>query len=227
MQESAPASKKGLLIKVAVLGVAMLVAGALIWRGVNVKALVVQCMATIAGAGPWVFFSAMAILPAIGFPLLAFALPAGPAFIPQLGRGGVIAAYGAAIAVNLALSYWLARYALRPVVSRLVARLGYRIPQLAPDEQVEVAVLLRVTPGTPFCLQNYLLGLGEVPFFTYLAVSWPIAMAYGVGFVLAGDALMRGEARMAIFGVSLLVVVVIVVHLLRKHYGKGRVQPVR
>jgi uncharacterized membrane protein YdjX (TVP38/TMEM64 family) len=159
--------------------------------------------------------------------MLAFALPVGPAFIPQLGRGGVLAAYGAAVAVDLALAYWLARYALRPIAARLVARLGYTIPRFAKDEQVEVTVLVRVTPGSPFFLQSYLLGLGEVPFLTYMVVSWPIAMAYGVGFVLAGDALMRGEARMAIIGVSLLVVAVIVVHLLRKHYGKGRAQSVR
>jgi uncharacterized membrane protein YdjX (TVP38/TMEM64 family) len=141
-----------------------------------------------------------------------------------LGRGGVLAAYGAAIAINLALTYWLARYALRPAVERLVARMGYKIPQLAKDEHVEVTVLLRITPGPPFFLQSYLLGLGEVPFFTYMGVSWLIAMAYGVGIVLGGDAIMQGEGGMAILGVSLFIAAVIVVHLVRKHYGKGRVQ---
>jgi len=227
MQEAAPASRKGLLIKLAVLGAIGLVGAVLIWRGIEVKGLLVQGMALIGSAGPWVFFSAMAILPAFGAPQLAFALPAGPAFIPVWGRGGVLIAYGAAIAVNLALTYWLARYALRPLVARLLTRLGYRIPRIAPDEQVEVTVLVRVTPGTPFCVQSYVLGLGEVPFLTYMGVSWPVAMAYGIGFVLAGDALMRGEARMAIVGVSVLIVAVIAVHLLRKHYGKGRAQSVR
>ncbi len=227
MHEARPASRKALLIKLAVAGALALAAGVLIWRGVDVRGLVVRGMALIASAGPWVFFAAMAVLPAFGAPQLAFALPAGPAFIPLWGRGGVLLAYGVAVAVNLALSYWLARYALRPLVARLMARLGYRIPPVPPDEQVELTVLVRVTPGTPFCFQSYLLGLGEVPFPTYLAISWPVAMAYGTGFVLAGDALMRGEARMAILGVSVLVVAVIVVHLLRKHYAKGRAQSVR
>ncbi len=227
MQEAAPASRKGLLIKAAVAGVLVLAAGVLIWRGVDIKGLIVQGVTLIAGAGPWVFFGAMAVLPAFGAPQLAFALPAGPAFIPLWGRGGVLVAYGVAIALNLALSYWLARFALRPLVARLMARLGYRLPPVPRDEQVELTVLVRVTPGTPFCFQNYLLGLGEVSFPTYMAISWPVAMAYGVGFVLAGDALMRGEARMAIFGVSVLVVAVIAVHLLRKHYGKRRAQSVR
>ena len=227
MQEVPPASRKPLLIKLAVAGVVVLAAGVLIWQGVDVKGLIVRGMALIAGAGPWVFFGAMAVLPAFGAPQLAFALPAGPAFIPVWGRGGVLLAYGAAIAVNLALTYWLARYAVRPLVARLMTRLGYRLPPVPRDEQVELTVLVRVTPGTPFCFQSYLLGLGEVPFPTYLAISWPVAMAYGTGFVLAGDALMRGEAGMAIFGVSVLVVAVIAVHLLRKHYAKGRAQSVR
>jgi len=227
MQEAAPAGRKPLLIKIAIAGALVLVAAVLVWRGVDVRGLVVRGMALIAEAGPWVFFGAMAVLPAFGAPQLAFALPAGPAFIPVWGRGGVLVAYGVAIAADLALAYWLARYALRPLVARLVARLGYQIPRLAKDEQLEVTVLVRVTPGTPFCLQSYLLGLGEVPFLTYMAVSWPVAMAYGTGFVLAGDALMRGQARMAILGVSVLVVAAIAVHLLRKHYGKGRTQSVR
>ncbi len=227
MREAAPASRKGLLVKAAVLGAVVLVGGVLIWRGVDVKGLVVQGMAIIASAGPWVFFGAMAILPAFGAPMLAFALPAGPAFIPLWGRAGVLAAYGVALAIDLALAYWLARYALRPLVARLVARLGYQIPRLAKDEQVEVAVLVRVTPGSPFFLQSWVLGLGEVPFLTYMVVSWPIAMGYGVGFVLAGDALMRGEARLAILGASVLVVAVIGVHLLRKHYGRKHAQSVR
>ncbi|MDD2762954.1 MAG: hypothetical protein PHE83_03145 [Opitutaceae bacterium] len=227
MPEVKPALNKGLLIKVGVLGVIAVAAAVLVLRGMDVKALVVQGMAIIGSAGPWVFFTAMAVLPAVGFPLLAFALPAGPAFSGQLGLGGVLAAYGTAIAINLALTYWLAAHALRPWVERLVARAGYKIPQLAKDEQIEVTLLLRITPGPPFFLQSYLLGLGGVPFFTYLWVSWSVAMAYGVGFVVFGDAIMHGRARLAILGMSLLVTAVIIVHLVRKHYGKGRVQSTR
>jgi uncharacterized membrane protein YdjX (TVP38/TMEM64 family) len=227
MREVKPGSKRGLLIKACALGAVALVAGVLVLRGVDLKGLVVQGMAMIGDAGPWVFFSAMAVLPAVGFPLLAFALPAGPAFSGQLGLGGVLAAYGAAIAVNLALTYWLACHALRPLIERLVARTGHQIPQVAKDEHVEVTLLVRITPGPPFFLQSYLLGLGRVAFPIYMGVSWAVAMAYGVGFVVFGDAIVHGKASMAIMGVSLLVAAAIIVHLVRKHYGKGRVQSVR
>src|SRR3954463_11744774 len=60
-------------------------------------------------AGPLVFFGAMALLPVVGFPMSVFYLTAASAFAAQMGMGGVIAASGAALAVAIALSYWLAR----------------------------------------------------------------------------------------------------------------------
>jgi uncharacterized membrane protein YdjX (TVP38/TMEM64 family) len=219
------ASKKGLLVKIVLAGVLAIVVVVLTLRGMDVKGLVVRAMAIIGNAGPWVFFSAMAVLPAIGFPLLAFALPAGPAFSAQLGVTGVLAAYGAAIAVNLALTYWLGRYALRPWVERLATRFGYRIPPIEKDEHLEVTLLLRITPGPPFFVQSYLLSLGKVAFFTYLWISWLVAMLYAVGIVKFGKALMEGQKGQAVFGVSLLVAAVIIVHLVRKHYGKRAAQP--
>jgi uncharacterized membrane protein YdjX (TVP38/TMEM64 family) len=222
MSDAEAPSRKGLLIKITLLGVIAIAAAVLVLLGLDVKALVVRGMALIGSAGPWVFFTGMALLPAVGCPLLLFALPAGPAFSERLGLGGVLAAYGAAIAVNLLLTYWIGRFALRPWIERLVTRAGYTIPQFDKDEQLEVTLLLRITPGPPFFLQSYLLGLGNVSFLTYIWVSWSIAMAYGVGFVVFGDAIIHGRAGAALTGLSLFIAAVIITHLIRKHFGKGR-----
>jgi uncharacterized membrane protein YdjX (TVP38/TMEM64 family) len=231
MEEAKPASKKGWLLKLGVLGVVVLGAGILALRGVDLRAqmahlriLVDQVMALIRSAGPWVFFGAMTVLPAVGFPLLGFAIPAGPAFGEQMGTGGVLAAYGAALAVNLALSYWLARYALRPLIERLVVRAGYKIPQFEPSEHLEVTLLVRIMVGPPYCVQCYLLGLGKVTFLTYMWISWIIMMLYAVGIVVFGEAIIHGRSGTAAMGVSLLIAVGIIVHLVRKHYGKRRIQ---
>lgn len=219
MPEAKPAPNKSLLIKLAVLGVIVLVAGVLVLHGIDLTAWVDRFMAVIRSAGPWVFFTAMAILPAFGAPLMAFALSAGPAFSERLGIGGVLAGYGVAVGMNIALTYWLARFAVRPWVERLVARMGYRIPQFDEEEQLEVTLLLRITPGPPFFVQSYLLGLGKVAFFTYLWVSWAIAMIYAVGFVVFGDAIVHGRGGMAMTGVMLFIAAAIVTHLVRKHLG--------
>jgi len=75
------------------------------------RALGDQLIVMIRDAGPWVFFGAMALLPAIGAPLMAFTITAGTAFANQMTMGGVLAATLFAIGMNIALTYWLARRA--------------------------------------------------------------------------------------------------------------------
>jgi uncharacterized membrane protein YdjX (TVP38/TMEM64 family) len=164
----------------------------------------------------------MALLPAIGFPISVFNLTAGTAFAAQLGLPGVLAAAGVALAVNIALTYWLARYGLRPWIEEMISRTKYKIPVVPPDEQKEIILLVRVTPGPPFFLQSFLLGVAEVKFLPYLLISWPIAFVYSTGFIVFGDAILHGKAKVAFIGLSILVAVGLGVHLLRRHYGKKR-----
>ncbi len=173
-------------------------------------------------AGPLAFFVAMALLPAVGFPLSIFNLAAGTAFAERMSLPGVLVAAGIALAVNIALTYWLARYALRPWVEQLISRTKYKIPVVPPAEQKELTLLIRITPGPPFFLQGFLLGLAEVKFSTYMLISWPIAFLYSTGFIVFGEAILHGKAKVAFIGISILVAVALGVHLLRKHYGKKR-----
>jgi hypothetical protein len=47
-------------------------------------------------------------------------------------------------------------------------------------------------------------------------------MVYSVGFIVFGDAILHGKGKLAFVGISVLVAMALVVHLLRKHYGKKR-----
>jgi uncharacterized membrane protein YdjX (TVP38/TMEM64 family) len=205
--------------------VVLAAAGAVGWlwaHDFQFGAAVTHAIDLLRAAGPWTFFSAMAVLPALGCPLLAFHLTAASAFAPQMGMGGVIAAAGVAIAVNIALTYWLACYGLRPWLEQLIARTPYKIPQLDAADHAEITVVLRVTPGPPFFLQGYLLGLAGVRFSTYMWISWVIAMAYATGFIIFGDAILHGKAGAAIGGLGAIVAVALIFHILRRHYGKKR-----
>ncbi|MBI2496504.1 MAG: VTT domain-containing protein [Opitutae bacterium] len=205
---------------------ALAAAGAGFWwlkiHDFNVRASIDAGVNLLRDAGPLAFFSAMAILPAGGVPLSIFTLTAGPAFADRLGMPGVLLAAGVAIAVNLALTYWLARYGLRPWLEQMISRTRHKIPVVVPEEQAELTVLLRITPGPPFFLQSYLLGLAEVRFATYLWISWLISFIYATGFIIFGDAVLQGKGKVAFIGLSILVAVALGVHLLRRHYGKKR-----
>jgi hypothetical protein len=201
---------------------ALVVMAGLRWR-VEVSGWIVSTMAVIRGAGPLTFFVAMALLPVLGFPIFPFNLAAGPAFSEQLGLGPVVVLASAAIAVNVSLTYWLARWALRPPLAWLVQRLGYRLPEIAPGNHFALAVLVRVTPGPPFFFQSCLLGLAAIPFGIYLAVSWLVATAYSAGVILFGDALMQGRVKTALVALGLLGALAIGVKLLRQYLAKKAV----
>lgn len=188
----------------------------------NVRLAIDAGIDFLRSGGPWVFFGAMAVLPSLGFPVLVFHLTAGPAFAAELGLPRVLACAGAAILSNLALSYWLSRYGMRPLLEQLISRTRFRIPTLERGEHAELTLLLRITPGPPFFVQSYILGLAGVRFGTYLWISWVVSMAYATGFIIFGDAILHGKARLAIVGLSAIAAVVIIVHLIRRHYGRKR-----
>jgi uncharacterized membrane protein YdjX (TVP38/TMEM64 family) len=107
-------------------------------------------------------------------------------------------------------------------LEKWIARLGYRVPQVDEGDLTDLAIVVRVTPGIPFFVQNYLLGIAGVPFGRYLLVSCTVVWLYTTGFVLFGDALLNGKGKMAMLAASVLVVAVVATHWARKHYGKKK-----
>ena len=220
MEPAHRAARKALLLKLAVAAIVLGGAAVLVLRGVDLRGLLAHLLDDIRSAGPVVFFTAMALLPACGVPSLAFMLPAGPAFGPTLGMPLVIALSIAASTVNLILAYWLSRFALRPLLARLIAQLGYKLPQVPPGDTTALIVLLRVTPGVPFIAQNFLLGLGDTPFRQYLLVSCLCSWPHISLWVYFGKQLEEGHGALILVGVLLLVAFFAATNLVRKHYGR-------
>lgn len=206
--------------KLAIVGVLLLGVAVLVLRGVDLRSLSDQGMALIREAGPWVFFTAMAFLPAIGAPLLAFTITAGEAFRAELGLGTVIALALTAIAINLAFGYWLARQALRPLLVRLLERYGYAVPRVTPENAVSVTLLVRLTPGPPYALQAWILGCAEVPFRIFMLVSWLAVLPWAVGPIVLGEGLFKGNFKAVGIGLGLIVAAAVGVNLLRKKYAR-------
>jgi len=220
--EPAPAKKKLLLLKLGIAVFGLGAIGVFLLRGVDLRAIIERGMALIRDLGPVAFFVAMAILPGLGVPVMPFHLTAGSAFGEKLGMPLVVALAVGAVTVNLIITFALARRALRPLLQKLMTRLGYKLPAMEAGDLTDLTIVLRVTPGTPFFVQNYLLGLAGVPFGKYLIVSCIVTWIYTAAFVLFGDALLHGKGQMAMLAGSLLVVAVVVTHWARKHYGKNR-----
>lgn len=219
MAEPASRPNRALLLKLAVMAVVLLVGAVLVARGYDLMGLIRQGLAVIRSAGPAVFFTAQAILPAVGVPQTAFSLPAGSLFGAELGMPVVVLLSLLALTVNMTLSYWMASHLLRPLCEWLILRLGYKTPHVESGDATDLIVLLRVAPGLPFPVQNYLLGLARVPFGKYLLISCLISGSLNTAFVLFGEALLQGKGRTALTSLLVILVLVVGAHLLRKHYG--------
>lgn len=180
------------------------------------KELWLQTDALLRAAGPLVFFAAMAVLPAVGFPLAPFTLIAGPVFGPQLGVVPTIGCAVSAVAANVALSYWMASGALRPWVLRLAGWLGYRVPEAGRNTAWQLVTLVRLAPGLPFWMQSYLLGVIRAPFVAYMVLSTAIPALYIAATIAGGEALMRGNTRVALLAFAALGFVAALIQFLRK-----------
>ena len=228
--EVAPVKRKLPWLKIAVVAVALLIVAAVLLRGTNPRELmerghklVDQGMAVVRDAGPWAFFTAYALLPAMGVPMLTFALPAGPVFGEKLGMGTVVLLAELAMIVNMAVTYALARRALRPLLEKLMTRLGYKLPEVASDNVNDLLLLLRLTPGIPFFVQNYLLGLAGMPFGRYMVISIIVAAPQNAAFVYFGDALVNGKGMKVLLAGLLIAALTVATRIARKHYAKKKI----
>jgi len=186
----------------------------------QVKDAVKIGMEWVRGLGAGWFVLAFAVLPAVGCPVSLFSLTAGPLFVPMLGMPVVLLLTGVSMAVSMTISYGLARYGVRPWVTRLLAFLGYSIPVVPAGKQRMFTLLVRITPGPPYVFQSFLLGLAEVPFWLYLGISWVVSTVNVVLFIVFGDALAQGKGKVALIALVGVVLVIVGVKLLRDRIQK-------
>ncbi len=201
--------------KLAVWQWCVLVAGAIAVAAGGIALLRVMSVAElvdrIASLGPWPLFVGLAILPAFGAPVSPFYLLAGASLELELAIPLVIGGLSA----NVALSYLMARWMLRPFVVRVVKWLGYDTPVVRPEDRWGITLLVRITPGPPFFVQSYLLGLASVPFAIYMLVSVLVASFFAVGMVLFGESLMHGRTGLFVLAACVLIAAFVALRLVR------------
>ncbi len=164
---------------------------------------------------PLVFFGLFAVLPALGCPISPFYLIAPGLYELKWNMLG----FGLAIIVNISLGYWIAAGFLRPLAEKLVTRAGHKVPQVDSSNAGKLALVVRITPGVPFCLKNYLLGLAGVPYKTYMWASWPIELAWALAIVIVGESIFEGKAGLGLLGGVFLIALILLTKMARNRYA--------
>ena len=198
------------------------------WKlGLNVETLKgwIDSLVDYLEARPALIFIAIAILPCMPFPVSVLLLAAGVVYGERFGPfyAGLIAL--TAIVINFSWTYWLARFPARRLVERLVRIFDVEIPELPRHHVMSFTIIFRITPGIPFFLQNYVLGLARVPFRTYFIVSLLAQTAWTFGFVISGGAIFEGNLGLAITGICLLTVATLATQIVRQRLVAARNEP--
>ena len=157
---------------------------------------------------PCALIAIMASLPGLRFPTS-----------PVLVLFGVVTApnYGMPAAVLLAItaqnlcSIWTYPLSSEPLKGSLlhyVLRVR-TLSEISEHNAVRSGLMLRLTPGIHYALQNVLLGISGMRFRDYLLASIPTTSLWAAGFVMIGGVIFKGQIEWAITGLVIFVVVVL------------------
>lgn len=165
-------------------------------------------------AHPFALLLALATLPGIGFPISPLFILTG---IVIGGRYGLPTACVAGIIAQSICTTWTYLLAVGPLRGFLTSLISkkQKLPELTETNALRLALILRITPGIPYALQNIVLGVIGMQIRTYLLVSIPITALWTIAFIITGGAIFEGQAGLAVSGFLLLVVLVLVTRMLR------------
>jgi uncharacterized membrane protein YdjX (TVP38/TMEM64 family) len=214
-----PHVRFGLVCAISV-GSAVLLSAWVLGVNVNVVLTLWKSTNTFLVEHPSALFIAMVILPALPIPTSALQITAG-----IIWRDRPIMACSLCLVsmiTNLSLTYWMAAGPGRRLVERLLAATSYRVPELPRDDHMKLVLILKLTPGIPFFIQNYLSGFFRAPFRLFLLVSILSNGVFGVGMVLSGVGIGDGKLIPAISGISFIALSALLTYLIREWMTKRK-----
>lgn len=173
-------------------------------------------------AHPVLLYFLMVVLPAFMVPQSPFLVLAGIVYAEPFGETGGAALAASAVALNILWTYFLTVGPLHRVVSRFLARFGYRIPALPPADLLKFSFLVRVTPVLPLCVQNYTLGLMRVPLAHYLLASWTTQVPIAFAIALTAGAVLEGNLVAILFAAAVLLFLLLGLKWLRRRLRRDR-----
>lgn len=173
-------------------------------------------------AHPWAIVLALATLPGVGFPISPLFVLVGAVLGPLYGLPAACLIAIAAQSTCTIWTYLLAAGPLKNILTKYFLR-KRELPQLTDSNAIRLALIMRITPGIPYAVQNIVLGIIGLKLKPYLLVSIPLTALWTVGFVFTGGALFKGSTGLVVTGILILVILILATRMLRnrteKHAG--------
>jgi uncharacterized membrane protein YdjX (TVP38/TMEM64 family) len=169
---------------------------------------------------PGLLFLALVFLPGLPIPTSALLFTAGVVWRQQPVMACLLCLL--AMTLNLTWTYWLAAGPARRLVEKMLKATAMEIPELPRGDHLKLILVMKLTPGIPFFVQNYLLGFLRAPFHFYLPISILCNGIIGTGVVLSGVGLADGKLMPAITGISLIALGAVLTQLIRGWLAKRK-----
>lgn len=160
---------------------------------------------------PVLLFAAVATLPTFLLPVSPLLALCGAALGPK--QGTLIAGLG--MMTNAIVTFVLARKGRLWVEPRIL-RAGYAIPRLTAGNAGLLIVPMRIIPGVPFVVQNYLLGLAGTPVKTFLFWIALIEIPCACPYVLVGAGAAQADTWLLASGAALMLAAAVLAHILMR-----------
>jgi len=161
---------------------------------------------------PWALVLALATLPGIGFPISPLLALFGVVLAPRFGMPVTLGLAFAAQSLCTTWTFLLASGPLREFLhKRILARRN--LPKMTEVNTIRLGLVLRLTPGIPYALQNIVLGIMGMRLIHYLTVSIPTTSLWTLGFVMTGGAIFKGEIGWALAGVLIIIVLILITRM--------------
>lgn len=175
-----------------------------------------EWLTAVGGDYPVVLFMALVILPGLGVPASPLLLFAGAVWGSEPATCLLALC---AIALNIVWTHCFAAGPGHKFLSKLLGNRWRHWQSMPKSDLLRLTLVLRITPGVPLVVQNYVLGLLRVPLRHSLLIALPLTGLYTCGFVLTGGAMFEGRLGGVLTGVCILAGAAVFLHFLRAKFG--------
>lgn len=165
-------------------------------------------------AHPMLLILMLATLPGIGFPISPLLILFGIVMGPRYGLAATCAIGIAATSFCSIWTYALASGPLRTFLKTYILK-KWTLPELSDSSALRIGLIIRITPGIPYPIQNMALGVMGMRLRTYILASLPVQSLYTIGLIITGGALFEGQTGLAITAALFLIVIVLITRMLR------------
>lgn len=184
----------------------------------QLKAWWKQLEGWLSGHPGWLF-AALVFLPGLPLPSSALLVLAGAVWSdrPLVACGICLLS----TLLNQSWTYWVAAKPGRGLIERLIRDGVIRIPELPKGDELRLILILRLTPGMPLFVQNYVLGFLRVSYLLYAGLSILCTGVFASALVLSGAGIAEGKLIPVLTGVGVFVVGTVVIAGVRKRLKRG------